>query len=142
MRHPLLLVTIFVTALVSGCTSYDIDTPDTTANRKGFERHLKITRTDAVTGVYYYADEIGADVRYQLTFKCDRKTIDQIINSLSLTQAPVGYEGLAPRDDLGWWKPDSTEDKTHWIHEKKDEYYRELWYSEDDGVAFYHEYSI
>jgi hypothetical protein len=128
--------------LMCGCTAYDVDTPDTKSNRAGFERHLKTKPSAAISQVYYYADEMGADVRFQLSFKCDRKTIEQIVTTLSLAQAPPDYKGLAPRDDLKWWKPDSTKDRTLWIKEKKHEYSRELWYSERDSKAFYHEYSI
>ncbi|MCK5116663.1 MAG: hypothetical protein KAR44_08685 [Candidatus Aegiribacteria sp.] len=132
----------FVTTLLCGCTAYDVDTPDTAANRKGFERHLMLAPTDAVSQVYYYADEMGADVRYQLSFKCDKTTIDQIVTGLSLSQAPAEYNGLAPRDDLKWWKSDSIKGRTLWVRERTDEYYWELWYSENDSVAYYHEYSI
>jgi len=134
---------IFVVALlaIAGCTEYDVDTPDTSANRAGFARHLKISPSEAVKDVYYYADEFGADFRYQLSFKCDRETIDRIVDSLGLKKGADGYNGLRPRGDLKWWQPDSIDGRSLWI-KKGDRHYFELWYSESDSTALYHEYSV
>ncbi len=129
-------------AVMGGCTDYDVDTPDTAANRKGFERHFKLEPDEDVAQVYYYADELGADVRYQLSFRCGRETIDEIISRLSLAEAPEDHGGLAPRDDLTWWKPDSTSGRSHWVKERRNEHFWELWYSAEDGKAYYHEYSM
>jgi len=122
--------------------SYDVDTPDTVGNRKGFERHFKMIPDEGVSQVYYYADEFGADVRYQLSFKCDNSTVDQIIAKLVLTKKPGNHNGLTPRDDLIWWTPNSTKNRSLWTKEKQNEYYWELWYSEKDNIVFYHEYSM
>ncbi len=133
---------VIVAVCMVGCTSYDVDTPDTPANRKGFEQHLKIKPTETVSQIYYYADEMGADVSYQLSFKCDKKTIDQIVTKLSLIQATADHTRVNPRDDLKWWKPDSTKGRNLWVKEKKNEYYWRLWYSEQDNIALYYECSV
>lgn len=128
--------------LLAACTDYDVDIADTPANRKGFTKHLGFEPGKDVTAVYYYVDELGADVRYQLSFECAKGVAMKIITDLSLQPKPDDYSGLDPRNDLKWWKPDSTEGRPMWIKKAKDgQYYWELWYSEEDGRAYYHEYS-
>jgi hypothetical protein len=141
MIYRVPVVVIIAILLIYGCTAYDIGTPDSEANRKGFEQHLKLKPTEAVSQVYFYADELGADVRYQLSFKCNKEIINQIVTNLSLKQEPANNSGLDPRDDLRWWKPDSTSGRTFWKREEENDYFWELWYSEKDNIAFYHEYS-
>lgn len=141
----LLLVAILVLSafLVAACTDYDVETADTRANKRGFAKHLGFEPSDEVSGIYYYADEVGGDVRYQITFECSKELAEKIIRFQTLQPKPDNYSGLSPRDDLKWWKPDSIEGRPMWI--KKDEtgrYYREFWYSKEDGRAYYHEYSI
>ncbi|HNW91838.1 MAG TPA: hypothetical protein PKM88_02895 [bacterium] len=122
--------------------SYDISTPDAIGNRKGFEHHFTFAPDTSVSNVYYYADELGADCQYQLSFKCDTATIERIINTIGLVEVTNHDTGLPPRADFTWWTPNSTKGRTLWVKETMDEYYWELWYSETDGTAFYHEYSI
>ena len=133
-----------IVALLSSCTHYDVETADTPANRKGFESHFGFAPDNAVTNVYYYTDELGADVRFQLSFQCPKATADKIIAKLSLKSVPPDKAEslLDPRDDLPWWKPDSIDNRDFWIKEKENEYYWQLWYSDKDGKAFYLEYSI
>ena len=135
---------LLLAALLSSCTNYDVETSDTPANRKGFESHFGFAPDNNVTNVYYYADELGADVKYQLSFQCPKATVDKIIAELSLKSVPPDQAQslLDPRDDLPWWKPDSIDNRDLWIKEKKNEYYWQLWYSEKDGKAYYLEYSL
>ena len=139
-RKLFIVLIIIISFTIYGCARYDVNIPDTVDNRNGFEDHLKIKPDETISQVYYYADELGSDVRYQLSFKCNKETIKKIISKLSLTSGD--YSGLAPRDDLTWWKPDSTKERTHWVKKINDKYYKELWYSEKDRTAFYHEYSM
>ena len=144
-RYALLWSGSFLFAvLLSSCTNYDVETADTPTNRKGFENHFGFAPDSTVTNVYYYADELGADVRYQLSFQCPKTTVDKIITELSLKSVlPNQAESLLdPRDDLPWWKPDSIDNRNLWIKEREDEYYWQLWYSEKDGKAFYLEHSL
>ena len=46
------------------CTEYDLETAGTPANRKGFEDSFGFPADTNVSQIYYYADELGADVRY------------------------------------------------------------------------------
>jgi hypothetical protein len=129
---------------LASCTEYNLEIADSPANRKGFEQSFGFAADANVTQVYYYADEFGADVRYQLSFKCPRFVVDKIISELSLKPVPQDTADslLDPRDDLPWWKPDSIDGRDLWIKEEKNQYYRQLWYSEKDGMAFYLEYSV
>jgi len=135
-------LTLAVGMTMFGCSAYDSGTPDSPANRKGFERRLGFRPGEEISQVYFYADELGADMRYQLSFRCDKQMVENIISRLSLVPTPENSNGLDPRDDLPWWRPDSIKGRTHWMKEKENAYYWELWYSEDDQVAFYQEYSI
>ncbi len=137
------LVMLTVLACLSSCTHYDVETADTPANRKGFENHLGFVPDQNVTGVYYYADELGADVQYQLSFRCPKSTIERIVEKLALEPVTPERAGelLDPRDDLDWWKPDSVTDLPLWGKEEEG-YYWQLWYSEEDNRAFYQEFSI
>ena len=80
-RRLLEFLTIAVVALtVSACicgafTDYDFDEPDTAANQEGFERHFGFAVPASVSDLYYFADELGADVKYQIGFKTDQETI-------------------------------------------------------------------
>ena len=133
-----------VIALLSSCTHYDVEPAATPANRKGFESHFGFAPDNTVPNVYYYTDELFADVRFQLSFQCPKATADKIIAKLSLKSVPPDKAEslLDPRDDLPWWKPDSIDNRDLWIKEKENEYYWQLWYSDKDGKAFYLEYSL
>jgi hypothetical protein len=134
---------LFVLLAIASCfTDYDVNTADTKANINGLKRHCKVQISNDISKVYYYADEFGADVIYQLSFKCDQPTIDKIIHSLSLKVAPSEFNGLDPRDDLGWWNSKSLNNRSHWVHIVQNAYYKELWYSKKDNIAFYIEYSL
>lgn len=133
----------FFGLLMAGCTDYDVDTPDTPANRSGFIKHFGFEPAGGVTEIYYYADEFGADVRFQLAFKCPDEVAEQIIEKLSLLPSPDDDSGLDPRSDLLWWKPDSTNGRSMWCKQTNDgQYHRVFWYSKEDGRAYYHEYSM
>lgn len=142
LPRPLSTLLLSSCLLVAGCTDYDVNTADTPANREGFARHLGFAPGSDVTAVYYYADGLGADVRYQLSFQCPRVVADKIIKTLSLDPKPADYSGLDPRDDLKWWTPHSTEALPMWIKRSTDgQHHWEFWYSEKDGRSYYHEYS-
>lgn len=120
---------------------YDVDTPDTVKNRKGFERHLGILPGENVSRIFYFADELGADCRYQLSFKCDPVTIENIIAVLGLVRSEE-FHGLAPHEKLFWWPLGATEGRDFWMKGSAGQYSWELWYSESDHMAYYQEYSL
>lgn len=132
----------FLSLLLLGCTDYDPDTADTEANRKGFARHFGFQPNTEVKAVYYFADELGADVRYQLSFECPEEIAKKIIKKLSLSPKPEGHRGLAPRDDFKWWDADSVNTLPMWMKSNSEQYYWEFWYSTEDGIAYFQEYSI
>ncbi|MFP6872133.1 MAG: hypothetical protein VCA55_01375 [Verrucomicrobiales bacterium] len=140
----ILSIALFAGMIFSSCTRYDLDRADTEANRRGFEQHFGFVPPGSVTGVYYYADELGIDVSYQLSFKCQRATVERIIRDLSLRPVPPGRVErlLDPRDDLPWWQPGAIDGRDLWIREEEQHYHRQLWYSERDQMAFYLEYSV
>ena len=139
-----LLFPVCVGLFFPACTHCDLETADTPANRGGFERHFGFVPDASVTKVYYYADELGIDASYQLSFKCSRETIKRIIEKLSLESVPPERADslLGPRDDLPWWNPDSIDNREFWLKEEENAYYWQLWYSDRDQTAFYLEYSV
>ena len=139
-----LLFPVCVGLFFPACTHYDVETADTPANRDGFERHFGFVPDASVTKVYYYADELGVDASYQLSFKCSRETVNRIIDKLSLESVPPERADslLDPRDDLPWWNPDSIDKREFWLKEEENAYYWQLWYSDRDQTAFYLEYSV
>ncbi len=70
-----LIFTIACAFMFTGCTSYDHDKPDTENNKAGFERHFGFEPTEDITNIYYYADELGIDQTYQLSFTCNDKQL-------------------------------------------------------------------
>jgi hypothetical protein len=126
-----------------GCTRYDVGTPDTEANRNGFARHIGFAPGTNASRVFYYADELGSDVRYQLAFVCDQSTATGIVTLLKLSPITEKYEGLRPRDDLLWWKADSIAGLPCWsMKETNHEYFRVFWYDVTNRTGFYMEYSM
>ena len=120
----------------------DSNTPDTPANRKRFERHIGFAPGSTISNVYYYADEFGADVYYQLSFTCKRSELDTIINTLGLSPATDKHSGLTPAPGAHWWKKDEEKSLPRWETEDPKDYFKELWYSEETKKALYQEYSI
>ena len=127
--------------IISGCTDYDYDIPDTPANLDGYRRHLKVEITSDVDSVYYYADELGADVTYMLNFKCSEQTLQNIIDQLNLNSTAQEYFGITPRDDLFWWDHQSIMKLSCWSR-RTDDYYQYLWYDQTTGHVYYLEYSL
>ena len=142
MRFLQFVILLWAGLLLSACTDYDVGTADTPANREGFVRHLGFQPGEQVVSVYYYADEFGADVRYQLSFECPPEIAEKIVAELSVRPGSEDDLRLYPRDDLEWWKPGATEGLPRWSTEGGEgQHRREFWYSETDGRAYYHEYS-
>jgi hypothetical protein len=127
---------------LGACTDYDFDQPDTDANRAGFERHFGFAPPPSVSDLYYYADELGADVKYQLGFRADEGTIDTIVAELELVQEEPEYEVRLARD-LDWWHDDVIRTLTpYWRSDPDSDYYRFLWYDPAGRRAYYLEFSV
>ena len=132
-------------ALLSGlvaCTSYDYDKPDTSDNQKGFERHFGFPVPASVSDVYYFADELGADVKYQLGFKTDQATVDAIVAALELKQAEPEF-GVGIAQEFPWWDKDTVENLTpYWKSNSEEHYYWFLWYDSESQRVYYIEFSV
>ena len=140
MKKVLLLSVLLLVSLA--CTSYDYDQADTPANQAGFERHFGFSRPDSVNGIYYYADEMGADVVYQMGFEATPETIDRIVAELELVQREPGFQSNLARD-FDWWNEDTIEELTpYWKSTPDQDYYWMLWYDSDNQQAYYLEFSL
>ncbi|MBN1877453.1 MAG: hypothetical protein JXA33_24740 [Anaerolineae bacterium] len=125
------------------CTDYDYDVPDTEANRNGFDRHFGFVASADVKDVYYFADEMGADVLYQLGFKAGPETVARIVDELDLTQSNVEDINPGLSYDLSWWdKVDIQQATRYWISNAVQDYVWALWYSETTQCVYYLEYSL
>ena len=142
MRPSLFPVLCLLCSLLISCTDYDLNQADSPANKKGFTKHIGFEPSEDITGVYYYADELGADVQYQLHFSCDKLTFEKICEKLGLQIEKADYSALDPRTDLPWWDKESTKDHVIRVFVKEGSHHRELWYSEAKKTAYYHEYSL
>jgi hypothetical protein len=132
--------------LSCGCglfTDYDFDRPDTPANREGFEHHFGFPVPASVSDLYYFADELGADVQYQLGFSTDPETVERIVAALDLTEGapPVDCTGLVRTFD--WWTEDAVVGLTpYWTGDEDRDYYRCLWFDPDSRRAYYIAFSL
>ena len=138
-----LLLPALIVLLIGGCTDYDHTTPDTAANRAGFQRHLGQAPTEDVKGVYYYADEMGADVVYQLRFEADPATVQTLSSSLGLSDREEAMSQSVARDDLTWWSADQIDSLTPmWKTNASEDHYWMLWYDQDQREAFFLEFTL
>lgn len=130
--------------LLSACSDYDHDVPDTDANRAGFERLFGFAPPADVTDLYYFVDELGADVLHQLGFAAKPETVNQIVTTLDLPPADMAdCHGLGLAYAFPWWDEDDIRQATFYqkANAQRD-YWRALWYSEATGRVYYLEYSL
>lgn len=139
----ILLITVAV-FLLGACTSYDFDQADTEANQAGFERHFGFPTPESVSELYYFADEIGVDVKYQIGFKTDQATVEQIIAALSLEQQDLSFGiGFGLVQDFDWWPVTGIENlQPYWNGTPEDDYYWILWYDTATQSVYYLEFSL
>lgn len=138
-----LLVIIVIVASSAGCTRYDAETPDTDINRTAFHHYIGFAPPDSVTDLYFYADELGADVNYQFGFSADQATIDTIIEDLALTTEELPYSGINFARDFDWWISDEIDELPLYSRtNEKGDYHFRFWYDAETGRAYYLEYSL
>lgn len=138
----LMALTVLLLALIA-CTAYDHDTPDTEANLAGFERHFGFEAPPDVKDVYYFADEMGADVLYQLGFEAGPETVARIVETLDLTRPDSEITGLGLTCDFPWWDEADIQQATlYWTSNAEQDYWKALWYSESTKRVYYLEYSL
>lgn len=125
-------------------TVYDYDVPDTAANRDGFERHFGFAAPADVADLYYFADELGADVKYQLGFKVGPETVAAVVTALDLAPLDASEaRGLSIAHDFPWWDKADIQRATFYQKTNAGEdYWWEFWYSEATGYVYYLEYSL
>jgi len=142
-RKTTLLHVLTALFLIAACTAYDQDVPDTEANRAGFERHFGFAPPSDVTGLYYFADELGADVLYQLSFDAAPETIARIATTLNLETASADRGTPELAYTFPWWDTDDLERTT--LYRKTndtEDYIWQLWYNPGTQQAYYLEYSL
>ena len=129
--------------ILTGCTDYDWDTPDTLPNQEGFERHFGFAVPESVSDLYYFADETGFDPAYQLGFRTDQDTIDRIVSELELGQGNPGFGVEHLTRDFPWWDDEDIESLTpYWKTNQDETYYWLLWYNPTSQRAYYLEFGL
>ncbi len=122
---------------------YDWDKPDTFANQEGFERHFGFTVPESVSNLYYFADGMGFDPKYQLGFRADQDTIDKIVSELELEQGDPGFGVEYLTQDLPWWDSEHIESLTPYWNTNQDEtYYWLLWYDPPSQRTYFLEFGL
>jgi hypothetical protein len=99
----LLLFTFTITFL--SCASNSSDSPTPKVNKNVFFDFFKFEPTPDVRDFNYYADEIGIDASYWISFGCDDSTIQKIHKSLELHEGKEGrglFGGLNS-SPTKWW---------------------------------------
>ena len=127
----------------AGCEpQFDHDRPDTDANKAGFRRHFNFSAPATVTNLYYWADGLGADIKYQLGFTAGQETIDRIVAELHLEKNDLDSSALFSHD-FDWWSMDEIESLP--VFSKKvdgKDYYKYLMYDSESRHAYYLEFSM
>jgi len=138
-RIGLIVIIVFS---VYACTRYDYDQPDTFANQAGFKRHFGFPVPASVTDLYYFADELGADVKYQLGFVADHEAVEKIVTALNLVQREPDFSSSIAQE-FDWWDADVIDGLTpYWKRSSDEDYYWLLWYDTGSQRVYYIEYSL
>ncbi len=149
MRAIRLLYLLLTFMLLGSCgrvrqflpfTPYTHDRPDTIENKKGFERHFGVSPSPDVTELYFYADELGIDAKYQLGFKADRSTVDKIIAKLGLEQMDQSFDDQIATEFPWWQKSDLAGLKPYHVQIAKVHKY--LWYDEKKRQVWYLDFDL
>jgi len=97
---------------------------------RGFERHFGFEAPPDVTDVYYFADEMGVDVLYQLGFEAGPETVTRIVKELDLTQSTSASDGPSPdlAYEFPWWDEQDVQRATrYWKSNAGHDYWWALW---------------
>jgi hypothetical protein len=135
-----------MTAITCACgifTDYDFDQPNTHANQVGFERHFGFSMPASVSDLYYFADELGADVKYQLGFTADQGTVERIVAALDLVQREPKLDCTGLIREFDWWSEDAVVGITpYWKSNRDGDYYWLLWFDPSSQKVYYLEFSL
>ena len=119
----------------------DADKADTAANIRFFRRRFGFPPGRAYTGIVCLADELGADVWYQLVCTCDGAAMRRLVRALGLQSAPAEALLAKPREMPPGWPAGVTKDLPAWSRQEFRRY-RTLWFSEQQGRLYYLEYTV
>ena len=121
-------------------TRVDADKADTAANIRFFRRRFGVPPGQAYTGIVCLANELGADVWYQLVCTCDGTAMRRLVQALGLQPAPAESLAATPREMPPGWPAGVTTDLPAWSRQEFRRY-RTLWFSEQQGRLYYLEYT-
>ena len=121
-------------------TRVDADKADTAANIRFFQRRFGLPPGQGYTGIVCLADELGADVWYQLVCTCDGAAMRRLVRALGLQSAPAESLPATPREMTPGWPAGVTTDLPAWSRQEFRRY-RTLWFSEQKGRLYYLEYT-
>jgi len=136
-------MSLFALLIANGCTHYDYDIPDSPANIKGFERHFGFQPPTDIEDLYYFADEMGVDVLYQISFKSKPETVSRIVDNLGLSSADCEYDVDNLVYDFPWWNVIEIQHSECFSKlNNSQHYYKILWYNQSTQRVYYLEYSL
>ena len=127
-----------VCALVG--TRVDPDNADAPANIRFFRRRFGLPPGQAYTGIVCLADELGADVWYQLVCTCDGASMRRLVQALGLQPASAESLTATPREMPPGWPAGVTTNLPAWSRQEFRRY-RTLWFSDQQGRLYYLEYT-
>ena len=117
--------------------------PDTGYARSGFREHIGYSALSSVSELYYKADDLGIDSRYQLRFKTsDAELVDRIVERSQLSESvdkgstSSYHAGPGPE----WWEAESEKRKNARSYSRgagTNNRYWHLWYDESTGLVWY-----
>lgn len=95
---------LLLAVTLCGCTRYDHDPADTSANKAGFARRLGRPSAWDLKGIYSFVDELGSDSRYGPWFEISPNAHERRDKCLGLTNT-TRKEGRLGRHEFPWWNP-------------------------------------
>jgi hypothetical protein len=122
--------------------TFDAHQPDTKANKKRFSDFLKVELTPDIKNIYCYGDAIGIDASYQFSFDCDTATVSRIISINQLSLDTLGRnDGSGISREFEWWNM-QTISRLQLYSWNKGSYFKNFWYDEAEGKAYFLDYDM
>ena len=132
---PYICIAVFLVLVIAGGEPSSPKIPDTKENIKGFEKHFRFPPSSDVTEIYYFADTIGIDYKFQLGFKADRSTVEKIATRIKLQPTEKCHPSIA--QDFFWWKNEELENIELCWKREINTLYQYLWYDEKTRRAWF-----
>jgi hypothetical protein len=122
---------------------YDFDSSDTESNKKRFREHLTIPISNDIKEIYTYGDFLGIDYKVLIAFKCEKATIEKIVEVKKMKQYSVSENhAMKFSVEFKWWDQEKIDTIRPYKVGKDAEYWQYLWYDPISKQAFYEEYSL